>query len=133
MKDPTPKKVPPKKRQVVERERVESAVAIPPAPAKKSEIALGMEDEEMEMCRSHRCAQCLLFVMFAGGWGPAFPEKRDVGRKYFDCLVLIISYGITEIGDGKRMRLARCCSTLCQNMVIFVVIPFCLFVHSKNV
>ncbi len=35
--------------------------------------------------------------MFAGGWGPAFPEKRDVGEKYFNYPVLVLSHGVTEM------------------------------------
>ncbi len=86
-------KVPARKRQVVERERVEPAVAIPLAPA----------DLGMKMCRSHGYTQCLLLAMLAGGWGPAFPEKRDVGEKYFNYPVLVLFHGVIEMVMGARM------------------------------
>ncbi len=68
--------------------------------------ALGMGDEEMEMCRSRRCVQNTLgasissLAMFVGGWGPAFPEEGDVGRKYFNSPVLMVFHGVAEMVMG---------------------------------
>ncbi len=40
--------------------------------------------------------------MFDGGWGPAFPEEGDVGRKYFNYPVLMAFYGVTKMVMGAQ-------------------------------
>ncbi len=40
--------------------------------------------------------------MFAGGWGPAFLEKRDVGEKYCNYPVLVLFHGVTEMVMGAQ-------------------------------